>query len=384
MSNVITAIKPILYRALDTVSREMIGFIPAVSRDSRAESAAVGQVVTYHKVPAIALETITPGAEPADSGDATITAGTMTIDNQKVAPIRWEGEEELTLINGDDPQLDTVVEDQFAQAFRAVTNAVEADLGGLYVGASRAYGTAGTTPFATIDELDDASEVLRILEDNGAPMGDNHLVLGSAATAKLRGYQGVMFKRNEGQERGSDSLGELFGMDIHQSGQVKTHTIGTENGAYLLNDASSAIGDTSIALDTGAGTIVAGDFLLNQETGADPRYYGVTTALSGGAAVIAEPGLQVAWTDDDSVENTSANFVANMAFNRRAIQLVARAPQMPQGGDKASDVFSVTDPVSGLTFQVARYAQYRRVKYEIGLAWGAELVKPEHCAVLFG
>jgi hypothetical protein len=43
---------------------------------------------------------------------------------------------------------------------------------------------------------------------------------------------------------------------------------------------------------------------------------------------------------------------------------------MPEGGDTADDVMNVTDPVSGITFQIALYRQYRQVRYEVGLAWG--------------
>ena len=57
---------------------------------------------------------------------------------------------------------------------------------------------------------------------------------------------------------------------------------------------------------------------------------------------------------------------------------------MPQGGDIASDVTTATDPISGMTYQVALYRQYRQIKIEIGLAWGYKVIKPEHLGILLG
>ena len=69
-----------------------------------------------------------------------------------------------------------------------------------------------------------------------------------------------------------------------------------------------------------------------------------------------------------------------MAFSRSAIVLATRLPERPQEGDNALDVMTITDDRSGLSFEVAIYGGYRRVRYEIALAWGVKVIKPEHRA----
>ena len=59
-------------------------------------------------------------------------------------------------------------------------------------------------------------------------------------------------------------------------------------------------------------------------------------------------------------------------------------PERPKEGDMALDVMSITDPRSGLTFEISMYPGYRMVTYEIALAWGVKLIKPEHTAILLG
>ena len=390
MANTLTDVTPVLYEALDVVSRELVGFIPAVSRDSNAERAAKDESVKYHVVPAITAEDVTPGATPADSGDQTISAGTMTISKSRVAPIRWTGEEQRLLLTGDKPQGRNILRDQFAQAFRTLTNEVEVDLAALYVDCARAYGTSATTPFGTANDFSDAAQVYAILNEKGAPQADRALVLDSVAMANLRGKQSGLFHVNESgsaETLRNGSIGRLMGFNIHESGQVRSHTAGTGASA-TTNNAGYAIGATTLTLaSAGTGTILAGDVLNFASENNGLKYVvdtGDADVSNGGTVVLNGSGLKLAMSAATKAITVSATYRANLGFSRNAIQLVTRHPAMPDGGDDADDVMSLTDPVSGLSFQVAVYRQYRRIKYEIGLAWGVEMVKPDHAVILLG
>lgn len=390
MANTLTAVEPILYEALDVVSREIVGFIPAVSRDSNAERAAVGQTIKYPIVPAITAENVTPGATPADSGDQTIGAGEMTISKSRVAPIRWTGEEQSYLSNGDNPQIRNVLRDQFSQAFRVLVNEVETDLAALYKDAARGYGTAATVPFGTANDMSDVAQLAAILDEKGAPRESRNLVLSSTAIANLKSKQPGLFNvqaAGTAETLRNGYVGRLMGFNIFDSAQVKTHTAGTGANATTDN-AGYAAGSTTLTLaSAGTGTILAGDALNFASENDGLKYIvktGDSSTANGGSIVLNGSGLKYAMSAATKAITLSANYVANMAFSQNAIQLVTRTPAMPQGGDGADDVTEIVDPVSGLVFQVAVYKQYRRVKYEIGLAWGVEMVKPDHAVVLLG
>jgi hypothetical protein len=268
---------------------------------------------------------------------------------------------------------------------RKLVNAVEADIAlAVKVGSSRAYGTEGTAPFGTVNVLTDFAQIAKILDDNGAPMEDRQLVLNSAAIANLRGVQASLFKVNEAGS--ADMLREgmtsrIQNMAIRYSGGIVAHTVGTANGAYAVNLlAGYAVGDTAIAIDTGAGTILAGDTV---KFAGDDNEYVVGTALSGGVVTLNKPGLRETLADGVILTPGTA-YTGNYAFSRDAVVLAARAPAVPSGGDSADDAMTITDPLTGMTFEVRVYRQYRQVKFEVCLAWGCKVVKSEHVATLFG
>lgn len=378
MSNTLTGLIPTIYTALDIVSREQVGFIPAVARNTKADAAAKDQTVTAPVAPVAVTEDIVPGPSAPNSGDQSIGSVDVKITKSKMAPVKWNGEEQLAL--GPAGTYNTILADQFKQAFRALANEVDADLGALYFNASRQVGTPGVTPFGIKEDLSDAALARKVLEDNGSPTTDLQMVLGSAAIANLRGKQSVLFKVNEaGTEQllREGTLGRLEGFNIHNSAGVKAH-VASAAADYLVNGAKVE-GDRIIAIDTGTGTFSAGDVVSFE--GDDNKY--VVAAASASAITLAEPGLRQDLADNTAITR-GAGYVANMAFDRNALLLASRTPAMPEGGDTADDVMNVTDPVSGITFQVALYRQYRQIRYEVGLAWGVAAPVPRHSVIIAG
>lgn len=387
MANTITNLMPDMLTALDTVSRELTGFTTSVTSDMTFERAAVGQTVRSPVAPAAAAGDITPAVTPPDDGDQTIGNQSMSITKARRVPIRWNGEQSRGINNSGTVSRSRIMQDQFAQAMRTLVNEVELDLAGLHVSASRAYGTAGATPFATAGDFTDASFVAKILKDNGAPPSGNRLVLNTAASATMIG------KQSRTDIAGQDSLlrqGVLLdtaGFAINESAQILSAGTNIITGTVTVTGAN-AVGATTINLTTAAGaavSAVAGDIVTFD---GDTNQYVVAAASTIGASttgdlVIAEPGLRVATAGSEAVSGVAVS-ARNMAFSPSAIVLATRAPALPEEGDMAVDREVITDPRSGLSFEVAQYMQYRQVQYEVSLAWGVKAVKPEHIALLLG
>lgn len=383
MANTLTNLIQYISDTADVVSRELVGMIPSVYLNGKAEQVAKNQNITYPVVPAATAADITPAATVPALADTAYGYDTMAITKIRGHRFHWTGEDEASI--GSDMK-NILQNNKFAQAFRVLINEMEADLAALYVSASRAYGTAGTTPFGTAGDFSDAASVVKILKDNGAPIGDLQLVINTAAGANIIGKhaRADILGNNVGSLQQQGILLALAGCNIRESAQIKTQTKGT-GASYLVNNASNyAIGSTTIAVDTGTGTILAGDVLTNSQSGRDANNkYIVKTALSGGSLVLNNPGNQVAWLDNDSVA-VGNNYAANLAFDRSAIHLLARLPKSPEGGDVAQDEYIMTDAISGIPFRIALYRGYYANQIEVSVAWGVKAVKSEHIAILLG
>jgi len=383
-ANTLTGLIPTIYNAADVVSRELVGLIPAVSSDMQFTRAAVGQVVSSPVTGAATATDITPAVTPPNDGDQTVNAINMTITKARRVPIRWNGEEKLGLDNNG-AKFNIIFRDQVAQAMRTLTNEVESDLAALHAFASRAYGTAGTTPFAS--NLGDPAQMRKILADNGAPPTDMQLVIDTSAGAAMRTLA-QLTKANEAADTSLLRRGvllDIHGFAIRESAGIKTSVAGTGSGA-TTNATGYPVGATVITLaSAGTGTLLAGDAV--SFAGDTNKYLlgsGDADTSNGGTITLAAPGLRKAIPAAATAITVVAAATRNMAFARSAIQLATRAPALPPQGDSAVDRQLVTDPVSGLTFEIAMYAQYRQMQYEVSMAWGVKAVKTEHMGILLG
>lgn len=386
MANTLTNLIPELYSSLDVVSREMVGFIPAVTIDANTSRAAKDQTVRSFVAPAASAGDITPAATAPNDGDQTIGNVSLAITKARRVPIRWNGEETLGANSG--PGASAIRAAQIQQAIRTLVNEIETDLGALHIYASRAAGTAATTPFGTANDYTGASLTRKILADNGAPMSDLQLVVDTTAGANIRGKQAAV------ADAGGDSilrqgvLLDINGFMVRESAAVAAPAAGAMANA-TTNNAGYAVGATTLTLATaGTGVVAAGDVLT---FAGDSNQYVVTSVVFAGAnpaagdtITIAAPGLRVAMSAATKAITVVAQARRNMGFSKSAIVLAHRLPALPDGGDVAVDRTTITDPRSGLSFEVAMYAQYRQMQYEISCAWGVKMVKPAHCALLLG
>jgi hypothetical protein len=358
----------------------LVGLIPSVGRDSTADRAAKDQTITSEVTGALAATDIVPSMVNTEPTADAIGKVDLTISKSKEVIIPWSGEEQARM--GDRYQ--RVLQDQLQQGFRTLTNLVEADLAALHIAASRAFGVTNAQPFAS--DFGDAAQIRKILDDNGAPPSDRSMVLSTSAGARFRTL-------SKADERGTDIMErqgvllDIHGMAVRESAQIaQAVTAGTNNGSATTDTAGYAVGSTTITLaSAGTGTIIAGDIITFAN---DANKYvvltGDTNVANGGTIVLAAPGLRKALPASAVVITTVAAVDRSMAFSRNAILLATRLPALPAGGDAATDRMTVTDPRSGLSFDMSIRRGNRMAQIELGLSWGVKMIKPQHCALLIG
>lgn len=374
-----------LYQARDLVAAEPTGFMQSVVVNGGSEGVSIGGTVTSLRTAQPTLNTsFTPSMTIPDGDAQTLLTETLTIDKVANVQIPLTGEQQRQLDNTTGG--DYARTQMFAQAIRKIRNAIEAD-GGIAIknGSSRATGTAGTNPFAT--NINPLADLAQILTDNGCPIDPNETscVFNTSAGTKFRQLNNL-YKVNEAGDSNllrRGDFGDIFGMSLKQSAGVASHTKGS-GASYLVNQTGLTTGSTSVTVDTGSGTILAGDVItFASGTGSGYNYVVKTGIAAAGTAVLNYPGLRGDIADNNAV-TVGNSYTGNVGFHKSAIELVMRPPSQPYGGDAAVDRMTMYDEKSGLSFEIALYRGYGKVMFDITCFYAWKVWKPEFVATLLG
>lgn len=377
MPNTLTSLAPTLFSAARQVAAEPFGVISAIDTRFDDKGVAKGDTVTVDVAPARAASDFTPAA--VTTTGASATAGSVGVQITKSRKVDWHltGEQMRSLDNGGISE--DWVSQLVQQGMRTLRNEAEIDAAlAVKVGASRAYGTAGTTPFATT--LEGMTNSRKILQDNGAPLADLQLAVDSSAGLNLRNLGIIQQAHQAGteEERRSGRLLRQFGFNIVESAGIGTHTKGT-GASYTSDTAGYAIGSTAITLITGTGTALPGDVVT---FAGDTNQYVVATGLAApGVITLAEPGLKVALAASAVAMTIGNAYAANLAFERAACVGVLRPPIMPP--NPTIQQLAISDAF-GMTYLMLDIAQYGQRTWELHLAWGFKSVNGQFSSILKG
>lgn len=383
MANTLTALAPVLFSAAAEVQNEPFGAVDSINAMFDSKGVAIGDEVTVPVAPVRAAGDYTPAMTVVAGADATADSLKVKITKNRMVSWHLTGEQIRSLDNGASSA--DWARQLIAQGMRTLRNEAEADLcQTIALGASRATGTAGTTPFGSSPGLNDLVHARKILRDNGAPMADLQLVIDTAASANLfkLGIIQNAYQAGTEQERRQGIFLRQFGFMIKESAGVYSHVKGTGTG-YDGVSAGSAAGSTTIALEAGTANatgIKVGD-VIGFDT--DPgNAYIVSQGLvaASGNIEINKPGLRVAVADASEL-TIAANHACNIAFERQAVVGVLRPPLIP---DNPTIQQRTISDGRGMTYLLVQAVGDGMITWRLHLAWGFAVVNPQFVARILG
>ena len=346
-----------------------------VNTDVGDLAAMKGDTINVPVSPTITTRNVAAAETPVASPDITISTKPVALSTWRESTFYLTDKQQAEIMDGAVPKVAEA-------ALAALCDYVDLQIWtALKNGASRAVGTAGTTPFASLAVTLAAMEELN---KNKASRTNRHVVFDPAAETNLlslTAFASSDFVTDlDAMTEGTLGTNRRIGAQWWQNQNVGDHTAGGGT-SYLVNDASLAVGDTVIAADTGSGTILVGDVVTF--TADSTNKYVVTSALSGGSFSIGSPGLRVAIPDNNAITVTSASstHVANVAFEQQSIAFASRPMQASAATITQQ---SMTDDVSGLTIRLEVSRQHKQDAWSFDVLFGTAVVQADGVIQILG
>jgi hypothetical protein len=379
MGNTLTNLQPTLYSVAQEVSNEPFGIVAGINTDFDDKGVAIGDKVTVPVAPVRAADDYSPSMNlNAGNAGADAVAGKVDVEitANRFCDFHLTGEQEKSLQNGGNDQ--EWFRQIIAQGMRTLRNEADAAAyAAIKVGASKAIGTAGATPFATgVDELADMNN---LLYGQGAPMVDAQFVMSSAARANFMktGVYQYAYANGSDADRKAGILSREFGFSLRASAGITKHVQGAAAN-YALNAGVSA-GGTILDVKTGTGAASAGSVFT---VGSDADLYVLNTAITDDTDdfLINRPGLANA-AEADAALGFVGDYTPCLAFERSAVVGVFRPPYIPENANIEQVLISDS---FGMTYLLCRVIGDGVVTWRLHIAYGIQVVQPEHVALLLG
>ena len=331
-----------------------------------------GDTITVPIAADITAASVSPSNTLAAAGDTALTSKTISLNQWKHAGF-YLTDQQITQIDVDNFQ--TLQGDE---AVRSLANNVDEYILGLYKGIYSQAGTAATTPFAS--NLNDWTTGARTKLNNfKAPMDDRAVVLDADAEGNALNNRALQDASYRGSTEGIvfGDIGYALGASWHLDQNVPTFT--NSNGtptSWLVNQSDSAIGDTTVTIDTGSNAPVEGDIF----TVAGSTQQFVVSSYSSNVITFT-PSLTAALSNNSAL-TFAASHVVNVAFQRQAFGF-AMAPIM-DASMNSDTMRQVTDEKSGLTMRLEVSRQEKQWKFDYDVLYGATLLRPELACRILG
>lgn len=381
-----------------------LGMAKRVHRNYQNEFAKVGDTVTIRKP----VRFTTRSGTAYSAQDVQEGSTTVTMTDQIGVDFEFQTAD-LTL------KIEQFSERYLAPAMSAMIHKVEGDLCGLYNQVWNSVGSPGTTPnsFSAL-----AAAPLRL--DLMAVPTDNRMgVLDPNAGWAILGTQTALYMQGKAQDAYEDGeLGNIAGLNLMQTQNVKAHTIGTKAGTPLVNGASQ---NTTYTLTRTTNTqnlitdgwtassaiLKKGDvFTIANVFAVNPATKQVTTVLqqfvvnadisadgTGNATISISPAIitsgayqnvNAAPADNAAITvlgTASTAYPQNLVYHKNAFALVTRPLEIPQGAS-----WSARETYNGLSMRIISDYDIStdKQKTRLDMLYGVKAIYPDLACRLFG
>lgn len=371
MANTITNVVPKLVGLMLPKLRAHSVMPRLVNRDFDTLGAQPGSSIDVPIPPTITTSAVTAAEVPPATSDITLSTVNVPLSSWNEAPF-YMTDKDLMEVEGD--KLPGVVD----AALASIVEKIDQDI---LTATMDGHGLADDQGTSVFNAIADVTAPQKLLNKNKVARGDRFCVFDTDAEANLLALEQFTsgdYVTGFPFEAGDVGLQQKMGMSWVMSQNVQSHTTGTDNGAFVTTGAK-AIGDKTLTLGTGTGTILAGDTV---EIG--NYLYGVASGTSGAGDITLNQGLLEAVGSGDTVQTVDRGGntnVGNVAFHRDAVVFVSR-PFQASNAAIASQ--TISDPISGLSLRLEVTREHKRDRWSIDALYGTKVVRPEGVVKVIG